>query len=126
MSLNRSGEDYLETMLVLQKEKGRIRSADVARRLNVTRASVSYAVRFLEKDGFLTMDDDKRIILSETGQQIAEQIYARHCIIRDALILSGVEPEIADQDACRIEHDISGHTFGKLKELVEKHRETEE
>ncbi len=117
MDLHRSGEDYLKTMLVLQQERGEIRSSEVAKCLNVTRPSVSYAVRILKEGGFLTMDKSRKIRLTDLGQQTAEQVYERHCVIKEVLMRFGVEPEIAEQDACRIEHDISRQTFEKLKKL---------
>ena len=121
MELNRSREDYLKTILMLEREKGVVRSSEVAKHLNVTRASVSYAVRYLKEDGFLTMDEHKTLCFTERGREAAEQVYERHRVIRDALIYLGIEPETADQDACRIEHDISGKTFEKLKELCGEH-----
>ncbi|MCR4963339.1 MAG: metal-dependent transcriptional regulator [Firmicutes bacterium] len=122
MELNRSREDYLKTMLVLQWEKGEIRSTDVAEYLDVTRPSVSHTVRFLKEGGFLTMDKSKKICLTPLGRQVAGQLYERHCIIKEFLLFLGVEPEIAGQDACRIEHDISGQSFEKLKAYWEKHK----
>ena len=123
MDLHRSGEDYLKTMLVLQQSRGEIRSSEVAKCLNVTRPSVSYAVRVLKEGGFLTMDKSRKICLTDLGRQVAEQVYERHCVIKGVLMRFGVEPEIAEQDACRIEHDISRQTFDKLKGLWEKHGE---
>ncbi len=126
MDLHRSGEDYLETMLILEQKKGWIRSSDVARYLKVSRASVSYAVRFLRDGGFLTMDDDRLLCFTDLGRQVAEAVYERHCILREALLLLGADPEIAEQDACLIEHDISDHTLDKLKLFLEKQKESGE
>ena len=116
MQLHRSGEDYLKTMLILLRRNGEIRSSEVARYLNVSRASVSYAVRFLKEGGFLTMDEHRLLNFTDLGLEVAEQIYDRHRVIKDSLIRLGIEPEIAEKDACRVEHDISGRTFEKLKE----------
>lgn len=95
MRLHRSGEDYLEAMLVLQQKNGFVRSLDVAEYLNVTKPSVSNATRLLKEGGFLTMDEDKLIHLTELGQEVAETIYERHCVLTEGLIFLGVDPEIA-------------------------------
>ena len=121
MKLNRSAEDYLRTMLVLKMEKGTVRSSDVAKCLNVTKQSVSRAVRCLREDGFLTMGPDKEIVLTRKGLRMAKRIYERNVFIRQALESLGIEPRIAGQDACRLEHDLSDTSFEKLKELWERH-----
>ncbi len=120
MRLHRSGEDYLEAMLILDQKRGYVRSLDVAQQLSVTKPSVSNATRLLKEGGFLTMDEDKLIHLTELGREVAESIYERHCILTEGLITLGVDPETAEQDACRIEHDISRETFEKLKEYWER------
>ena len=120
MRLHRSGEDYLEAILILEHKRGYVRSLDVAQQLNVTKPSVSNATRLLKDGGFLTMDEEKLIHLTELGREVAESIYERHCILTEGLIFLGVEPETAEQDACRIEHDISRETFEKLKEYWER------
>ncbi len=121
MRLHRSGEDYLEAILILEHKRGHVRSLDVAQQLSVTKPSVSNATRLLKEGGFLTMDEEKLIHLTELGREVAESIYERHCILTEGLIFLGVEPETAEQDACRIEHDISRETFEKLKEAWERH-----
>ena len=120
MRLHKSGEDYLEAILVLEQKNGYVRSLDVAQQLSVTKPSVSNATRLLKEGGFLTMDEDKLIHLTELGREVAESIYERHCILTEGLIFLGVDPETAEQDACRIEHDISRETFEKLKEYWER------
>lgn len=120
MRLHRSGEDYLEAMLILDQKHGYVRSSDVAERLSVTKPSVTNATRLLREGGFLTMDEEKLIHLTELGREVAESIYERHCILTEGLIYLGVDPEMAEQDACRIEHDISRETFEKLKEYWER------
>lgn len=105
--LRRSEEDYLEMMVMLEEERGIIRSVDIAERLNVTRPSVSYATKRLREDGHITMDDDGEIHLTASGRDIAEQVYERHKTLTDMLISLGVDPEQAREDACNIEHDIS-------------------
>ena len=115
MRLHRSGEDYLEAILILEQKRGYVRSSDVAEQMNVTKPSVTNATRLLREGGFLTMDEDKLIHLTELGREVAESIYERHCILTEGLIFLGIDPEAAEQDACRIEHDISRETFEKLK-----------
>ena len=115
MRLHRSGEDYLETILILEQKRGYVRSSDVAEQINVTKPSVTNATRLLKEGGFLTMDEEKLIHLTELGREVAESIYERHCILTEGLIFLGVDPETAEQDACRIEHDISRQSFEKLK-----------
>ena len=120
MRLHRSGEDYLEAILILEQKRGYVRSSDVAEQMNVTKPSVTNATRLLNEGGFLTMDEEKLIHLTELGREVAGSIYERHCILTEGLIFLGVEPETAEQDACRIEHDISRETFEKLKEYWER------
>ena len=115
--LHASGEDYLEAILVLQKS-GRVRSIDVARHLGVTKPSVSHAVSLLRDGGFLTMDGDYTLRLTDLGQETAERIYERHCFFCYHLIAAGVDPVTADEDACRIEHAISEESFARLRESL--------
>jgi len=120
MRLHRSGEDYLEAILILEQKRGYVRSSDVAEQMNVTKPSVTNATRLLREGGFLTMDEEKLIHLMELGREVAESIYERHCILTEGLIYLGVDPETAEQDACRIEHDLSRQSFEKLKEYWER------
>ena len=115
VKLHASGEDYLETILVLQKKTGLVRSADVARHLEVSKPSVCHAVATLKKGGFLLMDGDHFLHLTDVGREVAEQIYEKHRFFTDRLIEAGVDPETAERDACRIEHVISEETFERLK-----------
>ncbi len=115
MKLHASGEDYLEAILVLKKKKGMVRSADVARHLEVSKPSVCHAVATLKKGGFLLMDGDHFLHLTDVGREVAEQIYEKHRFFTDRLIEAGVDPETAERDACRIEHVISEETFERLK-----------
>ena len=121
MRLHRSGEDYLEAILILEQKRGYVRSSDVAEQMNVTKPSVTNATRLLREGGFLTMGEEKLIHLTELGREVAESIYDRHCILTEGLIALGVDPETAEQDACRIEHDLSRQSFEKLKEAWERH-----
>jgi len=120
MKLYASGEDYLETVLILQKEKGMVRSVDVARRLGVSKPSVCHAVSTLKEGGFLTMDEDFSLRLTDVGREVAEQTYEKHCFFTRLLVEAGVEPKAAEQDACRMEHVISPASFQKLAELYQR------
>ena len=115
MKLHASGEDYLEAILVLQKQKGMVRSVDVARHMNVSKPSVCHAVATLKNGGFLTMDDGFFLHLTNIGREVAEQIYEKHRFFTEHLIAAGVDPETAERDACRIEHVISEESFRRLK-----------
>ena len=116
MKLYASGEDYLETILVLQKKLGMVRSVDVARHMEVSKPSVCHAVATLRDGGFLTMDEDHLLHLTEQGRKIAEKIYERHRFFTAWLMEAGVDLKIAEKDACRIEHVVSDETFSRLKE----------
>ena len=120
MKLHASGEDYLETILVLQQELGMVRSVDVARHMAVSKPSVSRAVAVLRDGGFLCMDEDHFLHLTEVGREVAEKIYERHCFFAEQLIAAGVDPTTAEADACRMEHAISIESFTKLKEAIGK------
>ena len=117
--LHASGEDYLEAILVLQKQKGMVRSVDMARHLDVSKPSVCHAVATLKNGGFLTMDDGFFLHLTNIGREVAEQIYEKHRFFTERLIAAGVDPEIAEADACRIEHVISEESFRRLKAVAE-------
>ena len=118
MKLHASGEDYLEAILVLHKKMGMVRSVDVARHLEVTKPSVCHAVATLRDGGFLTMDEDGFLHLTDIVQEVARKIYERHQFFTEQLVAAGVDRETAEQDACRIEHVISDTSFQKLKEKM--------
>ena len=118
--LHASGEDYLEAVLVLQKEKGMVRSVGVARYMEVSKPSVCHAVSTLKEGGFLTMDGDFFLHLTDIGREVAEQTYEKHCFFTRLLTEAGVDPKTAEQDACRMEHVISPASFQKLTELYQK------
>ena len=114
MRLRESGEDYLEAILVLQQERGAVRAIDIAEHLGVTKASVSKAMSTLEGKGFIeVVKRDVRLI--EAGAQVAHEILERHVFFRDLLIAAGVEPELAAEEACHMEHCLSEDSFQKLK-----------
>ena len=116
MKLHASGEDYLEAILILKKKHGMVRSIDIARYMEVSKPSVCHAVAVLQEGGFLIMDEDHFLHLTEVGKEIAGKIYERHRFFTDRLIEAGVDPKTAEADACRIEHVISDETFCRLKE----------
>ena len=121
MKLHTSGEDYLEAILVIQKKKGIVRSVDVARHMEVSKPSVCHAVATLRDGGFLTMDSDYFLHLTDVGREVAEQIYEKHRFFTEMLTNAGVDPIAAERDACRIEHVISESSFQRLKKtLTEK------
>ena len=124
MKLYASGEDYLETILILHKKMGMVRSVDVARHMGVSKPSVCHAVAVLQERGFLIMDEDHFLHLTEAGKKIAGKIYERHRFFTDRLIEAGVDPKTAEADACRIEHVISEETFRRLKEKYQSESES--
>jgi Mn-dependent transcriptional regulator len=113
-----SGEDYLETILILKKRNGSVRSIDIAREMDLSKPSVSRAMGILKNKGFITVGDDGEILLTDDGKKIAKSIYERHRILTEALVMLGVDEETAAADACRIEHDISDKSFNKIKKHV--------
>ena len=120
-----SGEDYLETILVLHKKMGMVRSVDVARHMGVSKPSVCVAVNTLKDGGFLIMDEDHLLHLTDVGREVAEKIYERHCFFTEQLIAAGVDPETAEVDAFRIEHVISNESFERLKKAAFRNQENE-
>ena len=118
MKIQKSSEDYLETMLMLKEEHGYIRSVDIAAHLGVTKPSVSYATKRLRENGYITMEKDGSLKLLPPGREIAERIYERHKMLTDFFLMIGVPEETAADDACKVEHDLSDETFQKLKEYV--------
>ena len=114
MKILKSSEDYLETMMMLQEERGYVRSIDVAEQLGVTKPSVSYATKRLRENGYLTMDPNGAITLTQAGLEIAQRMYTRHKLLKNFLIRLGVDEETASEDACKIEHDLSEQTFGAI------------
>ena len=114
MALLESGEMYLETILILSR-KGPVRSIDVSEYMGYSKPSVSRAVSLLKSGGYLTMEDNGFLHLTEAGQELAEKIYDRHTTLTAALLSLGVDRESASEDACRIEHVISDASFQAIK-----------
>ena len=123
MKLHAAGEDYLEAILVLQQKQGMVRSVDVARHLEVTKPSVCHAVATLRDGGFLTMDKDFFLHLTDLGREIAEQTYEKHRFFTDLLTEAGVDPASAERDACRMEHVISQESFEHLRDAYNAYKE---
>ena len=119
MQIRESAEMYLETILVLS-QKGNVRSIDIAREMNFSRPSVSVKVHNLEAEHYIKIEDNGNIVLEEKGRQIAERIYERHRVLTAVLTNIGVPEEIAENDACKMEHDISEETFIKIVEYNQK------
>ena len=120
MPLHESGEMYLETIYVLNKEKGGCRSIDVCERMGFSKPSVSRAVSILKNGGYIEVDKNGYLTLTEAGLEIAERTFERHSVLTRLLVSLGVDPDTADEDACKIEHDISNTSFNALKKLLEE------
>ena len=118
MGVHESGEMYLEAIHVLTKTNGNVRSIDVSEYLGYSKPSVSRAMGILRNGGYITVDKDGSIFLTQTGQEIAEKIYARHTLLTKLLIHIGVSEETAAEDACKLEHAISDESFEALKRYV--------
>ena len=119
MKILESAENYLETILILQKRNGAVRSIDIVNELEYTKPSVSIAMKHLRENGYIEMDRAGHITLMESGREIAEKMYERHTALTEFLIALGVSPETAKEDACRIEHIISEESFEALKKHVQ-------
>ncbi len=123
MSIHESGEDYLETILILHKNTGFVRSIDIANELGYSKPSISRAVGILKSDGYITVEPNGQIVLTDSGKAKAEQVYERHLMLRKFLTdILGVSADNSEQDACRIEHILSEETYEKLKSFVESYK----
>ena len=122
MEILRASEDYLESMLMMKLKHGYIRSIDVAEHLGVTKPSVTYATRRLKESGHITMDKDGLITLTETGMAVAAKMLDRHKTLTAFLIALGVAARPAEEDACKIEHDISPQTFAAICRHAREHQ----
>ena len=117
MKIKESAENYLETILMIKNKKGNVRSIDIANELNFTKPSVSVAMKHFREEGYIIMKEDGSISLTDKGLKIAESVYERHRVIAKALMILGVDEDIAHEDSCKIEHDLSQETFDKIKEF---------
>ena len=119
MHMQESGEMYLETILILSRTKGQVRSIDIVDYMSFSKPSVSRAMSILKSDGWVEMDRDGGLELTEVGGKVAEEIYRRHCLLTRWLTQIGVSAETAAADACRLEHVISAETFQRLQEFMD-------
>ena len=119
MNIHESGEDYLEQILMLLEQKGHARSIDIAAGLDVTKPSVSVAMKKLRENGYIIMGADNLISLTDKGYAIARRIYDRHQALTKYLVKIGVPEEIAKEDACKMEHDLSDEAYNAMRAQVE-------
>ena len=124
MHLQESGEMYLETILILSEKSPFVRSVDVADYMHFSKPSISRAVNLLKDNGYLNVGADGGLTLTDAGREVAETIYERHRVLTAMLIALGVDPEIAAEDACKMEHDISNETFAAIKAHAERFNPT--
>jgi len=120
MRLQESGEMYLESIYVLSKQKSEVHSIDISEYMGYSKPSVSRAVGLLKNSGYICMDEDNHITLTDSGREIAEKIYERHTILTDLLVHLGVNEEVAAQDACKMEHGISDESLAAIKKHLGK------
>lgn len=123
MKIQESAENYLETILILQQRRSVVRSIDIANELSFSKPSISVAMKNLRAEGYVQMDEDGFITLLPKGREIAERIYERHRLLTAWFTAMGVPEEIADRDACRVEHVISAETFEAIKRHVGLHQD---
>ena len=122
MSLQESGEMYLETIYVLSKKSDSVRSLDVAEQMGFSKPSVSRAVKLLKEGEYLTVDKDGYLHLTESGLAVAKKIYERHTVLTELLVSLGVSRETAAEDACKIEHVISDESFAAMTNHLNSHK----
>jgi DtxR family transcriptional regulator, Mn-dependent transcriptional regulator len=122
MEILKASEDYLEAMLMLKEERGYIRSVDVAEKLGVTKPSVTYATKRLRENGYIEMATSGSITITDKGMKIAEKMLNRHQTLTNFLISLGVDAKVAEEDACKMEHDISDESFMAICEHAMKHQ----
>ena len=115
-----SSEDYLETILMLREKHGNVRSIDIVNKLNYSKPSISIAMKKLKSEGMVEMDLNGYITLTPKGEEVAQRIYSRHKLLEKCLLAIGVEPETAEEEACRIEHVIDDDTYDKINAFYEK------
>jgi len=116
-----SAEDYLENILILRERNGNVRSIDIVNEMNYSKPSISIAMKKLRTEGFVEMDLNGYITLTERGEEIAQRIYSRHKLLEKVLMAIGVDQETASEEACRIEHDINDDTYDKINAFYQKH-----
>ena len=121
MNIHESAEDYLEAILILRERQGSVRSIDIVHQLELTKPSVSVAMKRFRENGYIEMDADGFITLLPPGEEIAQRIYDRHKLLTKFLVALGVSEETAAADACKVEHDLSDETFEKIKAHAQRH-----
>ena len=120
MHIQESGEMYLETIHVLLKKNGQVRSVDVSEYMGYSKPSVSRAVGLLKNGGYIEVNKDGYITLTESGLAIAQKIFERHTLLTQLLVSFGVDPNVASEDACKLEHAISDESFAAIKRFLDK------
>lgn len=121
MKIHKSAEDYLEAILKLGEKNGRVRSIDIVNETGFSKPSISVAMKLLRENGYAAMDPEGYITLTESGRAIASRVYGRHKTLARVLMELGVDARTAEEDACRVEHDLSEQSFEKIREYAEKH-----
>jgi len=121
MEIHESAEDYLEAILMIKEQKGVVRSIDIVNELGFSKPSVSIAMKHLRENGYVLMDEDSYLTLTNKGYVIARRIYDRHQVLTKALLALGVDEATAAADACKVEHDLSEQSFDKIREHVLAH-----
>lgn len=123
MKIYESSEDYLERILMLSETKDSVRAIDIARSMNFSKPSVSIAMKKLSENGYIEILDNSFIVLTESGKRIAKEVYERHNVLTDILVALGVDENVAKEDACKIEHDLSKESFKAIKDYYLKKHE---
>ncbi len=123
MKIQESAENYLETILMLEQSKGRVRSIDIAVELGFSKPSVSVAMKQLRENGYVEMTDGNFLLLTDKGREIAQRMYERHTLLTDWLVFLGVDRKTAAADACSIEHVVSQESFETIREHVRREGE---
>ena len=121
MNIHESAEDYLEAILMLKNEIGEVRSIDIVNKMNYSKPSISIAMKKLRENGYIEMDESGYITLKDSGREIAERIYNRHKLLEQVLVAIGVDTARAEEEACKIEHDIDEDTYEKIRLYYEEH-----
>ena len=124
MAIHESGENYLEQLLLLSQKKEKVRAVDLCAALGFSRPTVSVMLRELREGGFVVTSDNGGLTLTERGEAVARKIYERHCLITDMLVKLGVSREVAREDACKLEHDISEETLECIRRFLAQGKET--
>lgn len=114
MEIHQSAEDYLETILILKERRGAVRSIDIANEMNFSKPSISVAMKKLRQNGYIEVDTDGYILLTDAGMEIASSVYNRHKLLTKFFVSLGVDEKVAAEDACKIEHHLSQETFDKI------------